>query len=59
MGDVIPSKGNPEPKVVVSWRQTNGQPSSAWRKLVHKLLRGRGKNLPLGDNCNGPKGDQG
>ena len=38
---------NPNPKVIVNWRATVGEPSSAWRRLWGKLLADR-KDKPGG-----------
>lgn len=47
------------PKVTVQWQPIKAEPPPAWRRLVEKLLRGRGKNLPTGDDCKTTGGDEG
>ena len=39
-------KSDAEPKVVVSWRMTDGKLSSAWLRLVRKLCASR-KEKPV------------
>ena len=39
-------KSNPEPKVVVQWQPTTGEPSPAFKKLWSKLLANR-KRQPI------------
>ena len=39
--EVVAVKNKLEPKIVVSWRPTTGEPSALWRRLWAKLLTDR------------------